>query len=467
MSALIAWGLALLSVGAAGAAEVLLPPATPLTVADEQVAEVFYRQVVAAALQTGLSVEDADSIRTWALADAEGCFDNPDCPALLWSRTEARLAMIVRVGKGSSGLLVETRWVDVSGEVRRVARETVPYGKEASYAGRLALMLQEVQAGMPAAPGSAVTGLAGAGPGPAGTPAGSGTEPVPAPRVVIQPAEPVVPAAPPAGEGAKKPAEPPPNRYRLPKVVYDSMVAAVQAGKSEQQWMVENRVRSGRLTLQISGGMGFGDVSRGYLVDAQLKAKASDQDAEVLAGQASWEGATSGVGFSGFVAIGYSPLWYLDLSMSFGMLYGQKHLTVTTTDTACSGCEPEVAAYDPQAGVQALIEPRLRLLPLATGVAKPYLLAGLDVRIYDGFDVPDDGLGYRNAPGGMGLAPSFGGGLYIDALPDVSFFIEVPYTMVVPAAGVSRTDPEVPTAPAAMEHMGGFVRALAGLEVRL
>ena len=62
----------------------------------------FYDTVVSHLREIGLSVQDADTMRPWAGSDADACYDNPDCPNLLWDHDAGGTLLIV-LGIGQSG----------------------------------------------------------------------------------------------------------------------------------------------------------------------------------------------------------------------------------------------------------------------------------------------------------------------------------------------------------------------------
>ncbi len=459
------------------AAEVLIPSATPLTPDDFSVAESFYRQVVAASLQAGLAVEDADGIRVWAGADAENCFDTESCPGSLWNRTDARVALVMRVGKGTNGTLVEVRlFAPDDPTPLKVMRETVQPGKEASFSAKLALTTQEVlsitpERSAPKAPENPTVV----------TPE--------VPRIVIQPlnnpdnppVNPPVPQNPPPDAPLVVPQPPPPltNRHHLPKVVFNAMVAS---GMSEAAWFQQQHVRSGRFSLQVGAGLGTGDVDLGYDVNMLVRRDEEDGAFRTL-GHDSWFGGGYGNAFEGWVAISYSPIWFLDISLAGGFFMGNQYLSTYRLCVENCAQEEQSLTYDPQASVQGTLEPKVRLLPLATGSVKPYLLVGAMVRIYPGISMdpkqeeggnpaPTNEVDYPNILGGATVSPTFGGGLYIDVLKDVSFFVEVPFTPFFPSGGFTESSyisGETRYLPAASQlpHWGGLLRASLGVDVRL
>ncbi|MFN7144706.1 MAG: hypothetical protein ACK4YP_13100, partial [Myxococcota bacterium] len=123
----------------AHATDVLFVEATPVTLDDFSVAGLFYGMVLSAADEERLDYEDADAIRKWAGKDADTCWDNDVCPANLWDRTDARLAVVMSVGQEADGLKVEVRLHGVD-EVApfKTLRETVGPGEEFEAAARIA-----------------------------------------------------------------------------------------------------------------------------------------------------------------------------------------------------------------------------------------------------------------------------------------------------------------------------------------
>lgn len=463
---------------AALAAEVLIPSATPLTPDDFAVAESFYRQVVAASLQAGLAVEDADGIRVWAGADAENCFDTESCPGSLWGRTDARVALVMRVGKGTSGTLVEVRlFAPDDPTPLKVMRETVQPGKEASFSAKLALTTQEVLSITPERTA----------PKPPDNPQTVVTPE--APRIVIQPLNnpdtppqnPPDPQDPPPDAPLVVPQPPPPltNRHHLPKVVFNAMVAS---GMSEAAWFQQQHVRSGRFSLQVGAGLATGDVDLGYSANMLVKRESLGGSYSTL-GQDTWFGWGYGNSFQGWVAISYTPIWFLDISLSGGFFMGNQYLSLYRK--CVSNCPEEEKSfdYDPHPTVQGTLEPKVRLLPLATGSVKPYLLVGATLRVYPGPLLTEEseegessgsveGVAYPSVLTGVTVSPTFGGGMYIDVLRDVSFFVEVPFTPFFPGSGYSDTSyisGETRTVPTASQlpHWGGLLRASLGVDVRL
>ncbi|HNH50187.1 MAG TPA: hypothetical protein PKY30_24340, partial [Myxococcota bacterium] len=277
------------------------------------------------------------------------------------------------------------------------------------------------------------------------------------------------------------PQPPPPltNRHHLPKVVFNAMVAS---GMSEAAWFQQQHVRSGRFSLQVGAGLGTGDVDLGYDVNMLVKRDNVGGSYTTL-GHDSWFGGGYGNSFQGWVAISYTPIWFLDISLAGGFFMGNQYLSIYRRCVENCPEEEFEKTYDPQAVVQGVLEPKVRLLPLATGSVKPYLLVGAMVRIYPGLSLDAEsaegqntsqvqGVDYPNILSGATVSPTFGGGLYIDVLRDVSFFVEVPFTPFFPSGGFTESSyisGETRFLPPASQlpHWGGVLRASLGVDVRL
>lgn len=465
----------------AEATDVLLVEATPAAVDDFSVAGLFYSMVVSAAEERGLDFEDGDAIRRWAGADADTCWDVDSCPANLWDRTDARLALVMSVGRGEGGLVVAVRL--------HGAEETAPFkvleelagpGEESAVAARIARAAADALPLLPERPPIdgpvlVIDDEIVPGPptrdrdrvvddGPDDRPAGGTPErPERAPK-------------PPAGDGrdGRSPRElreaqllrerlRADDDRRAMGVPVGAYVRYQQSGLSRKEWLTKTRFRAGRGYLELNGGWGIGDVDRNYGV--RLRIEESGGAFETI-GTASIEDARVGAAPNFGVTMGYAPAWYLDTSVSLAFQYGRKYLD---TGWECpERCDEGSAEqrYDVSA-VQGVIEPRLRLYPVATGVVKPYGLIGFTVVVHDSYAVPDTSLvDYPDAPGGASFGPSAGLGLAIDVVSRVSIFGEVPATLLMsgPAATESGT---VELQPDAFPSSGYYVRFVGGIAVRL
>ncbi len=131
-------------------AEVLVPEATPTSMADFSVSYMVYGLVVSAVEKQGLDVDDGDEIREWAGDSADACADVEGCPASLFKKSEARMAIVLAVGQGKKGLGVEAR-IYAKGDKSpvKVVRETLDGGEEVAFAKSLAKTAKEAYGLLP------------------------------------------------------------------------------------------------------------------------------------------------------------------------------------------------------------------------------------------------------------------------------------------------------------------------------
>ncbi len=125
--------------GRASAADVMIPEATPASMSDFSIAYMVYDLVVGQVENKGLDVLDADELRELVDGDADACADLDDCPAKLWDRTDARLAVVIAIGQGDGGLNAEVRlygWDNA--QPLKTIRKTVPGGGEVAFAQEVA-----------------------------------------------------------------------------------------------------------------------------------------------------------------------------------------------------------------------------------------------------------------------------------------------------------------------------------------
>ncbi|MDP2313913.1 MAG: hypothetical protein Q8P41_13485 [Pseudomonadota bacterium] len=484
------WGLLAL-LGSAHAADVLFVEATPVTLDDFSVAGLFYGMVVSAAEEEGLSFDDEEAIRAWAGTDADTCWDVDACPANLWGRTNARLVVVISVGQSGGGLEIGVRLHGADDAAPfKVLREFVRPGQEGAFAQAVARAAKDA---LPLLPSRKPVG------GPVlviedefvvGDDAGrvpARVEPTEDPPEPDR-REPV--DRPPRADREPRPErEPRPDRVpradRIPSVPDEAAVTAriradderrrmgvpvaayaryEASGESKEDWLRKARVRAGHGFLELYGGYGLGDIDRGYGVRLRIEEEGDTFD---TVGTSTWEGAgTSGAPAFGF-ALGYAPAWFLDTSVAVSVQYGTKYLD---TGWEClEQCDPPASEFvhDPARAVQAFIEPRLRLYPVATGVVKPYALLAFSVLLHDGFTVPDpDFVDYPDSPAGAALGPTAGLGLAFDPLSRITIYAEVPATLLLTPSR-AETDGDVTLDPGRLESGGYIVRFVGGIGVRL
>ena len=483
--------------GSAHAADVLFVDATPATLDDFSVAGLFYGMVVSAAEDEDLSFADVDAIRAWAGEDADTCWDVDACPANLWDRTDARLAVVLSVGQSPAGLEIGVRLHGVD-EVApfKVIREVVAPGQEVVFARTIARAARDALPLLPM------------------------RKPAGGPVLVIE--DELVPGDPPPRDprsaSRDTPSRDTPSRdtatrdtasrdtpardtaprdttvrttpTRAPRDTRgpDSAVRArlrtdeerrqmgvpagayrryEASGLSREAWLRKARVRAGRGFIELNGGYGLGDIDRGYGVRLAIEERPDAVDAFDTVGTRTWEGAGSnGAPTFGF-AIGYAPAWFLDTSVAASIQLGAKHLD---TGWECGAlCDPPADEFrhEPVQAMQVFVEPRLRLFPVATGMVKPYAIVAFSVLLHDGFDVPDpDFVDYPDSLPGASLGPTAGIGIAFDPSSRFTIFAEVPGTLLLTPAQTG-SDGEVSLEPDRLEGGGYVVRFVGGIGIRL
>ena len=253
------------------------------------------------------------------------------------------------------------------------------------------------------------------------------------------------------------------SQMRVPWGDYDRYKAS---GLDQKAWLDAAQVHAGHVYVEVGGGYAIGDVDRGYGVRVGINDRFENTSVSTWTGAAS---SASGGGVVGRIAFGYVPAWFLDTQVAVGIQSGQKHLNV---GWYCGAeCEPtsdetEYAAVD---ATQFTIEPRARILPLATGVVKPYGLVGFDISLYDSFHIPDENsaVQYPDAAGGAAFGPTVGLGVMIDPMSPISVVFEVPFTYILADGTASNIDEGLSLTPITREKFGWVLRFVGGVQVRL
>lgn len=467
------------------AAEVLFPEATPIALDDFSVAYIVYEMVYGEVANGLFDIEGGESIRKWAGADADGCFDNDACPANLWDRTDARLALVMAAGAQDGGTAIEIRFYAWNRrEPLRVMKDIIPGGTELAYAKDVSIAVAEVLAEVPRRPTGPLPAAK-----PPSDPAVVDDEPMedddPAPaaprRTPQPPPEEEAEPEPPRRTSGSLPAddEEPERRPSGGSDVGGGRVSAEdqralgvsarlaqkwrESGMTVEAWRDAERIRSRRVSLELAGGWGMGNTDRGYGVWVGLE----NQNGVLTTTAAStWEGAGVGMGVSAWAGLGYAPVTWLEVGLNGGIQQGKKYLEAGWECGECNPASDEVP-FDPVTGTQLWISPKIRLHPVAAGVIKPYLLTSLDLSFYDGFVAETTTIAFPGAEGGLAYGVGFGGGIAVDATPDVSFFAEVPYSLTMSPVWRSYDDPAVATQPAGLTYGDGLLRFVGGVSLHL
>ena len=238
------------------------------------------------------------------------------------------------------------------------------------------------------------------------------------------------------------------------------------SGLDQKAWLERAQVHTGRGYVEIGGGYALGDVDRGYGVRVGINDQFENTSVSTWTGAAS---SASGGGVVGRIAVGYVPAWFLDTQVAVGIQSGQKHLNVGWyCGAACkpTSDETEYAAVD---ATQLTIEPRARILPLATGLFKPYGLVGFDISLYDSFHIPDENsdVQYPDAAAGAAFGPTVGAGVMVDPMSPISVVFEVPFTYILSDGTASDIDEGLSLTPITREKSGWVLRFVGGVQVRL
>ena len=448
------------------AGEVLVPEATPAQLSDFSVAYLFYDMVVSQLRDQGIGVQDADAIRTWANSDADACWDNPDCPRLLWDHDAGGSALVVLgIGQTSAGLEVNAKIYKYGdSEPTDVVHEIVAGGGEERVAVRISGLAVQAR------------DAAGDSGEPARIPVAKPMDMSDEPESNDEPAPSKDRRTTSADKPDDKPAQdktPKPRAPDAPKDSADDERAHMgvpawsyarfrESGLARAEWLKQKRVRTGKVSLELLPGYALGDVDRVYGVRVQVGDQGSGY--ETLA-SSTITGTGPGHGFSGALAISYAPTWFLETSLQAGILTGQKHLNV---GWECAECAPtsDVQDYDAVNSVEGFVEPRARLLPVATGYIKPYALVGLHLRLWDGFAVPDgSSVDYPNVPGGAGVGLTLGAGVSFDVLPQLSLVVEVPYSITLSDGSSLDDSADVLAEPVGLDRSAGLLRLSGGLAI--
>jgi hypothetical protein len=316
----------------ASAGDILVPEATPAQLSDFSLSYLFYDMVIGQLREQGLGVQDADAIRLWAGSDADACFDNPDCPSLIWEHDAGGSVLIVMgIGQNADGVTVNARLYRV-GETEPAGElhETVPSGSEERYAIKIAGMAARLGDGVRSSSPARIT------PSKAAEPV---SHPRTEPREAVDQDSDDRPSS--ARESASKSSKPTTAvaKPRAPEAPQDSRDDERQhmgvprgayarfreSGLSRNDWLKQNRVRTGHVSLELAGGYGMGDVDRGYGVRVRVE---NQSDGFGTVASSMWTGPGTGKGFAGSAAISYAPAWFLETSIQAGLLIGEKHLNV-------------------------------------------------------------------------------------------------------------------------------------------
>lgn len=447
-------GLALLLLVAAPARaqDVVLPDFTPASIEDFGLADDLTNLARMALEDRGLQVLSGEALSERVGAAADACADDVSCPVSLWPLVPARTALVGRVGRAGNLIHVRVQvYTDRGSRASRVLDERIP----PSRAGELLLLLADELAPTKAPPPT----VARPSPGVLEERYGkvrTREEETERPRNERALAE--LDREPAADiEGLDLP------RYAVERYA--------RSGQEAEDWLEAARVRRPGLTIELRGGAAFGDLDRRY--DTRVGLYDETGNAWSERNTYTYHSFLNGSGFAGGLGLGWQAAWWVDVGLVAGVQLGQKELsTGWETWQAGGGSEGEdlfldrdSVAYDPVSAVLGFLEPRARLYPLALGPLKPFVLGGLNLRMFDGYKVPDlSFVNYPEARGGISLGPTIGAGLAFDAPRGTYGFLEVPWTWIVtPSGPLVQDDGRLEQTPAQFRGVGQFVLFTAGV----
>ncbi|RME22110.1 MAG: hypothetical protein D6798_16615 [Deltaproteobacteria bacterium] len=406
----------------AAAADVVVTDFTPASFDEFALAEDLGNLMVMALQDAGLTVLADEELTSRVGTAADTCADEPACPANLWARVDAPVILVGRVEDEGSRIRITVQvWQRGQDGPAYIYEDRVSRAAAGEFLLRIAENLAPDEG-----PPPTVTTVS--------------------PGVVEESYAPInadSPADRPAVREVPVEEDRPLSDYRLPLYVQQDFE---RSGLPLEDWLDEARIRTPAVFLEVHGGAVMGDLDRRYDVRVALYDEAGGGYTERDVYR--YETFLNGRGATGAVVLGYQLTWWLDIGVLGSVQFGHKELT-TGSEVWCAGCNPSDGTdtlldgagdpeqvWDPVSAVLGVVEPRVRLYPLAKGPFKPYGLVGFNLRFYDAYTVPEGEFAtYPEATGGVGFGPTLGGGLAIDATERVSGIIEVPWTYVVSPNG--------------------------------
>jgi hypothetical protein len=365
--------------------------------------------------------------------------DDPGCPASLWPKLKADLALLgtVTMTENNVHAVIEFH--------RRGAADPVEVFEarfEADVADRFAVdaalvTVDVLRIDSDALQVSETAGLMG--PATVTEDALGVISPVTPPPVVkkkqrkMVPAPPRPPSAP--GRVAQRPMRPEQERryMGLSKGLYDEFRAS---GLSRVEFLAEKRYRARTFYVEIAPGVAFGDVQRRYAVRTALIEDGPGTFRSV--GSYERDQFLPSTAFSMVVAAGYAPAWWVDFGVGVGMEFPRKELITGFEAYASKGdydrgnlCDTctDQTVFQPATALTFVVEPRTRIVLAPTGVVKPYLTAGWSARFNDRYQTPDlEQVAFPDRPGVQSYGPFGGAGFGIDPRRRAGAFVEATYT---------------------------------------
>jgi hypothetical protein len=428
--------LMLLALPAVAAEPVLVPDFTPSTTSEFAMAFMLQEKAVEVLRSQGYIVIDAATAERASGASLDACADIPQCPFAFMEGVPARIAVVVSVERRGEDV-VGVVDMHTSTQFEPVDTWEIPVhpGLEMQFAQGVlgATSALSIRLGPPPPTLSAdAEALMSAGALPA-------------------PADPWDEEAAPAHEpSAMKEG---PRRHAL-----GSLGQLDASGLSLDEWVAETRSHAGRLVLELGGGIGVGDVSR----SADLHVDVDD----TLTVSTAWfqEGPASGAGGRLSLSVGYAPLTWFEPALGIGLQLGRRDVE---TSWSLEGEVQEVGRAEGGA-VQLLLTPRARFYVPPTGIAKPFVEVGAELRFFDGYDIASTTFAYLEPPGGVVVGPQGGVGWLVDPVRAVGFLIEGTFTWHTGLRAGPAEDGRLAVPRPTVPESGGFTVGLGGaIQVRI
>jgi hypothetical protein len=446
---------------------VLLPEFTPESVSDIAVGYMVYDQLRRELHARGITVIDGDQLRESVGDAADDCADVPDCPAMLWEHYDVPLALVGTIGAVDDGLDI-TVGFHQPGEGSAIAsyNEEVWAGGEFGYTQEVAdktvdiLKLLSMFEDRPA--------IVELEPAPH-------EDPNPEPDPVVEPDPTVDPdpvADPDPDPDPVDPTDGPfiddPVERREMGINSRNYEIYRASGMDREAWLRDRRVRSGAFFVELTGGLILGSTDRSYSVEVILDEEADDSFSEYARYEE--DVLISGTSGGGGLNIGVNLHGRVDVMLHAGLQYGRKNLATGWEHwNEATFVEDFQDAPPPAAAAVAVLEPKLRVYLIQTGMVKPYLLGGAGLRIYDAYQIEDTGsVSYQpGRPPRYPIVVTGGGGLMFDVSPELCVFLEPMWSKMVWGNETYRSVPDrIDSAPLATEAADSMLRVSAGLGVK-
>jgi hypothetical protein len=460
--------ISLLSAALAGE-PILVPDFTPGTTSEFALSYLLQDRVFSALEAAGHVVLTSDVVRPIVGDVIDGCADVPACPAEPIEQLPARLALVVRVERREGAVVSAVRLYDRTAQ-KYVADELIPIptGEEDAFGARLVAMVNDRFKTI--GPGSTVdlveaAQLVGARrqaerkpTATAKQPEATAEQPTAAPS-----AKPPIPTETVGSEGASDPVAMRMAGTELkPKHVRGSTKAFMNSPLSANEWFFKSTPHAGRLTVEVRGGLGVGDVDRAADVRVQIE---RDGDGNpIVTDEWYQEGPQVQRRPKGALFIGYSPTTWFDFGAVLGLQYGGRTLTTAFTENGTTGD----GSTDSGQAVQLDVTPMARFYLVPLGPAKPYLVVGGNLRAFDRYQIAPTTIEYPKPEAGVVFGATGGGGLMVDPGPIVGFFLEGTYTqhfgLRASAAETGALWEQRPPAPNGVRYTVGVV---GGVQFRL